>query len=303
MPKRIHMHLFVLSGMHSYHQDIAVCCVPSTSFFWSCCAGISTHHLDYIRDTLFRWQRAKASCYGPKSFAQSFVQGLLTWRLMPVDSTVNEYLVITAEHTSFLQVLLAPMGHIFQGGTLNSVKPYLLLLLTPCTVVIDLLKSFCRVLPLGSYILSETSVLLSLLHSQLKILPVVPENNLDSDGRLHRSMILKGMSCDKQRINHSIWSWWSEHCSHISVSPKKGNTYAFMNSSLNNLGRLSGGISLYHHTADRETITIMAVKVRALSGRKLLSAQLVAVQLSLQVGWWSVVVAKDTGQFMHLHIC
>lgn len=34
-------------------------------------------------------------------------------RLMPVDSTVNEYLVITAEHTSFLQVLLAPMGHIF----------------------------------------------------------------------------------------------------------------------------------------------------------------------------------------------
>lgn len=289
--------------MHSYHQDIAVCCVPSTSFFWSCCAGISTHHLDYIRDTLLRWQRPKVSCYGPKSFAQSFVQGLLTWKANA--SWFNCQWI--PGYYSWAHIIpsgvVSPDGPYILGWDFELCKTLLAAAPNPCTVVIDLLKSFCRVLPLGSYILSETSVLLSLLHSQLKILPVVPENNLDSDGRLHRSMIPRGMSCDKQRINHSIWSWWSEHCSHISVSPKKGNTYAFMNSSLNDWGRLWGGISSYHHTGDTDTITVMAVKVRALSSRKLPSAQLVAVQLSLQVGWWSVVVAKDTGQFIHLQIC
>lgn len=34
-------------------------------------------------------------------------------RLIPVDSAVNEYLVITADRTSFLWMLLALMDHLF----------------------------------------------------------------------------------------------------------------------------------------------------------------------------------------------
>lgn len=46
-------------------------------------------------------------------------------------------------------------------------------------------------------------------------------------------MILRGMSWDKQRIKHFIWSWWSKPCSHIAASPKNSNITAFLNSSRN----------------------------------------------------------------------
>lgn len=181
------------------------------------------------------------SCCGPKSFAQSFAQGLFTWKSNPSWFSCQWIPGYCSWPHIIPPGVILPDGPPILGWVFELWKTLLAAAPSPCMVVTDLLKSFCGLLSSGSYILSETSVLLSLLQNRLKILPVVPENNLDSDCRLHVSMMLRGMSQDKQRINRFIWNWWIEPCSRISVSPKKGNISAFMDSSWNDLGRLGGG--------------------------------------------------------------
>ena len=58
-------------------------------------------------------REAKCLAVDPKALLKALFKVCSPERLIPVDSAVNEYLVITADHTSFLQVVLALMGHLF----------------------------------------------------------------------------------------------------------------------------------------------------------------------------------------------
>lgn len=58
-------------------------------------------------------REAKCLAVDPKALLKALLKVCSPESLIPVDSAVSEYLVIAADHTSFLQVLFSLMGHLF----------------------------------------------------------------------------------------------------------------------------------------------------------------------------------------------